>query len=699
MKRSHIFGLSLIHLVLSLQLILANEDRLQQAERHYQQALNFYQQGHAKEAIRELQLAIGLNKKFARAYNQLALIYMDDGSVFGRFRASIELEKALRIEPRNTEFLFNHAQLNLQKGFQYAAEQDFKKIIKLNPNHYLAYYHLALLKEADMLHYKDMISIDKLSDAVISLTSFAHKDYEKAADYYRHAIALNPKFSDAYYRLAMLYYEFKNYEEMVQLLQSAVKILPEDKNCHLFLGFAYHSRNQYEQAATEYEIAKKLMNQSERELLTNLETILAPEQLQNYTQLSDSEKQQVRDLFWQTRDPFYLTSANERELEHFSRLAYANLRYTKREKNIEGWQTDRGKVLIRFGRPVKCYRTRPYIGEFQGNGRDPLNHSKEIWLYPNFHFVFEDRFLSDNFSFAWGDRPENDYKELYQDLINRLPEYYDFLPDSETFDVPVEVVAFQGQAGRTALEFCYALPLDRMAARRSRRISLRQGLFLFDSKWQPTLRQIRELSLATIPTDTLNQVCYLTQRQSAEIDPGKYFLALEFESQATNKRSRFHQYVAVDTFFTNRFQVSDLLFAKEVKPPQLNVPAARSDFHITPNPLHIYRRNEPIAIYYELYQLSRDERGETHYRIEYRVGEDPQARSNWRKMLMNMGLIKKTGEVTSSYDYTGNSITELQFLTLKLPHQLTGSIKFSLTATDLLTGATIKKDGKFTIIE
>ncbi len=696
----HIVWLSLLFLALPLLFeLLAGENRVQEAEKHYQQGLSFYQQGQSKEAIRELQLAVSLNKKLAKAYNQLALIYMDEGSVFGRFRASIELEKALRIEPKNTEFLFNHAQLNLQKGFQYAAEQDFKKIIKLNPDHYLAYYHLALLKEDDMLHYQDMISIDRINDAVIFLNSFAYKAYEKAADYYRRAISVNPTFSDAYYRLAMIYYEFQNYEEMVQLLQSAVKIMPEDKNCHLFLGFAYHSRRQFEQASAEFAIAKNLMSQPELESLNTIEHLLQPEQLENYHKLSESEQQQVRDLFWQSRDPFYLTSANERELEHFSRLAYANLRYSRRDKNIEGWQTDRGKVLIRFGKPLKRYRTRPYIGEFQGNGRNPLNHSREIWLYPKFHFVFEDRFLSNNFSFAWGDRPENDYRELYEDMIKRLPEYYDFLPDSETFQVPVDVVAFQGQAGRTALEFCYGLPLDQIGSARNPRLNLQQGLFLFDQSWHLMLKRITELSSTKIPTDTVNQVRYLTRHESVEIYPGQYFLALEFEDRLAQRRSRIHQHVEVDTFFSNRLQVSDLLFAKEVRPPQLNVPAARSDFQIRPNPLHLYRRDEPITIYYELYQLTQDDHGKTHYKIEYRVGENIEAQPNWKKMLTNIGLIKKTGEVTSSYDYTGDSAIELQYLKFKLPPHLTGKIKFTLVATDLLSGATIEKDGNFTIIK
>ena len=54
--------------------------------------------------------------------------------------------------------------------------------------------------------------------------------------------------------------------------------------------------------------------------------------------------------FWRKRDPLYLTAFSERRMEHYGRVAYANLRYGQRLKGIPGWQTDRGKAYIKFGR-------------------------------------------------------------------------------------------------------------------------------------------------------------------------------------------------------------------------------------------------------------------------------------------------------------------------------------------------------------
>ncbi len=678
--------------------IASDIDKKTEAEKYYQQALKSYEQGKSGLATEQLKKALKFNKKLAKAYNQLALIYMDEGSVYGRFKATIELENALKLEPKNLEFRFNEAILNLKKGFVGVAETNFEKIIKLDPQNYLAYYHIAKIKEQEMLHYQDMISVDESSDVIISLRPFAENINEKAIDYYKKAIAINPEFPDAYYHLAMIYYEFDNFNEMIQLLESAVKIIPDNKNCHLFLGFAFQTTKHYSQAATEYQAAKKLMSPREREMLESVDYVLTPKQHQNYATISAVEKQSYRQIFWRSKDPFYLTEINEREMEHFSRIAYANLRFSKPEKNIEGWQTDRGKVLIRYGDPVSKYRTRPFMGELFGDGRNPLHHSKEVWNYPDFDFVFEDRFMSDNYTFAWGFRPGDDYKENYERMIKKAPDYYKLIPDSQFLNIPLDIVAFQGQNDNTELEFCYDIPIDWISSS-GNRFKLRYGIFLFDQSWNPVIQKTKELSFKNNDISTINLEPRYSNHELIEIKPGIYHYAFEFEDEKSGRRSKIHQDIRVRGFLNNQFQISDILFAIRIQPPNLNVLPSRSDFRIIPNPLRIFRRGEPVVIYYELYQLSQDLSGETRFRIEYQIGADTEALSSVKRFLTNIGIMKKTGQVTSSYEYTGTTHDELQYLKILLDKNMTGKIKLILKATDALTGVSVQKEASFRVIE
>ena len=67
---------------------------------------------------------------------------------------------------------------------------------------------------------------------------------------------------------------------------------------------------------------------------------------------SPGEKEIIQKTFWKKKDPLFLTEVNERKLEHYCRVAYANLRFSRLHQGIEGWKTPQGQALIRYGFPL-----------------------------------------------------------------------------------------------------------------------------------------------------------------------------------------------------------------------------------------------------------------------------------------------------------------------------------------------------------
>ena len=88
--------------------------------------------------------------------------------------------------------------------------------------------------------------------------------------------------------------------------------------------------------------------------------------------------------FWQKRDENPVTTINEFRDEFYRRLQYANDRYSSNRR--EGWRTDRGRVVIKYGLPSSI---EPHLYD-----RDAAPH--EIWQYNNIPgegqatFVFAD---------------------------------------------------------------------------------------------------------------------------------------------------------------------------------------------------------------------------------------------------------------------------------------------------------------------
>ena len=83
------------------------------------------------------------------------------------------------------------------------------------------------------------------------------------------------------------------------------------------------------------------------------------------------EKRRFLMEFWQKRDPNPSTPINEFREEFYGRLQYANERYTIR--SMEGWKTDRGRALIKYGSPSNI---EPHLYD---RGFKPY----ELWEYNN----------------------------------------------------------------------------------------------------------------------------------------------------------------------------------------------------------------------------------------------------------------------------------------------------------------------------
>ena len=120
--------------------------------------------------------------------------------------------------------------------------------------------------------------------------------------------------------------------------------------------------------------------------LRHIQFITTDQEQRRATRIQDLDEQRrfLMD-FWQKRDPNAATVANEYKQEFYRRLQYANERYSSRTG--EGWQTDRGRTLLKYGPPASI---EPHLFD---RGLAP----HEIWAYNNIpgegqaSFIFADR--------------------------------------------------------------------------------------------------------------------------------------------------------------------------------------------------------------------------------------------------------------------------------------------------------------------
>jgi GWxTD domain-containing protein len=556
---------------------------------------------------------------------------------------------------------------------------------------------LGLLKEEDVMRYRYMI--DPEEGGIIYFYEFAKEDKEKAVFYYNKVISIKPDFPDVYYHLGMLYYEYNELFDMIDLLERAVKIIPKDKNCHLFLGFAYYQDEQYERAEEQFKESMKYMTPEERQIFNSIESIITPEERMKLTTDLANYNRNVAEL-WRSRDPLILTNINERKLEHYSRVAYANLRFSDFDKGIEGWNTDQGKVYIRFGKPETMYRTRPEIGTSgDGNPRNPLNHSKEFWLYPDFEYIFEDRFLQNRYEFAWGNTPENDYRNVFDRMISVQPDYYDFIQKNNIIEIATDITEFKGSKNSTKVNLSYAIPSDSIHyvyQNNKWKSRLNQGIFLLNGNWKKIYESSKLIQFDESEQFKLCDESYLLHQEEFENRPGQYQLIFEIHDLESRKHTSIRSEIDIKHFDNHELALSNIQMAFKIEQDSIGgYYYTRDDLKILPNPLKRFTTGDPVFIYYEIYNLKKNESGLTSYNVEYTISPDKANINPIKKILQRLNLFKLTGEITTSYQIEGDSETEYHYRQIGLGSFSPGDYLLTLRITDLNANKTTTEKVQF----
>ena len=658
------------------------------------------------ERVQRLERAVGLDRKLATGYFELARTRMEHDTIADRMRAAEALERAVRLNPKNADFHYAFAMLHLRRGMDNSAAREFRKTIDLNPNDPRPHHQLGLLAEENMLHYRDMFNFT--GGGVLDLRGFADDDYVEAQTRFEAALAADPHYAETYYRLALLYYEGGRLEAMTALLRQAVRLGIANLDHYLFLGLAYHELGDDEAARRSYETALSMMSAPDRKLFESLLTVLPPDSLAAYQRVDSLQRTNQERKFWAARDPLYLTPTNERLMEHYGRVAYANLRYSFPFRHVEGWKTDRGKTLIRFGRPRRHYKSRADLGSSPITGHMQLNPSREVWDYGDFQLVYEDRFLNRNYAFAWGFLPENDSKNVFDRLIASTPERYDYFHGSVPLSLPHLIAQFRGRGDSTQLELYYGISEAQVqpgaVGRQSARFLLERGLFVFDPEWHPCFEK-RESRVLDAPTseDSSNLVI---DRLSFSLPAGHYAYALELRDRISLHSGSARATFTVEDLSGDSLKISSLVLASQVtERGGANTTGlyTKDGVDVIPVLVNRFPIRRPVYIYYEVYNLQTDADGLCRYRVDSRI-EPVVEKSAFlagaiRGIGRLLGVNPQRTAITSSFESGSVNRNEILYHAIEMADARPGRYELTLTLQDLRSGQRVSRQAQVEIVK
>ncbi len=547
---------------------------------------------------------------------------------------------------------------------------------------------------------------------VLDLSGRADYAYNRAIEHLETALKYDPRRRTVYDHLMEIYVLHEEPQKALDMLGSMYVQYPEDPELWLYLGYAHYRSHNLDAASESFETAFEYLEPGEYEAYHSLDLLLVGEQEELYHE----DPAGYAERYWTSKDPRYLTGHNERKLEHYARLVYADLLYGAPDISKRGWETQRGRILIRYGVPPVdvMFTMEQYsggLGPTEGGGASWSNFLMggnviNVWDYGDFRFVFEDPFRNREFRLYSPSATDiasgaalpfqNDYVLLAKATFREVPDRYEYEAPGRAVDLPYLVNTFRGADGQTLVYVHYGVPItETVEPGGVLGVTLNVGTFLIGpnrnilASDESTVYGLRQSQMASFEDVTL-----WTATRRMTVRPGDHELSMEFEAGDGSAVGEQRREITAPDYSTDELLISDMLLAYgiEVTPDGEPLSAGafvREGLSIRPAPWSVFSNEQPIYIYFEAYNLQRDASGQTQYEVEAILvpkDESPGIVKFFK------GLFGDERGVSVQYDGTGTTPDASQYLILDAEDREPGLYTLAVQVRDTNTGETARTE-------
>ncbi len=578
----------------------------------------------------------------------------------------------------------------------------------------------------DLTDRFDIATLKAQGVGVLDLSRRADVAYDAAIGHLEKALQYDPRRRPVYDHLMRIFTLKEEYGKALEMLGQMLVFFPDDPQMWAYLGFANQRLGRADAAAKSFDKAFALMDDDERAAFDDLTLIL-----------SDADQGRYREdpvgfasRYWTSQNPRYLTPYNERKLEHYARLVHADLLYAAPEIGLRGWETQRGRLVVRYGPPLSDVTITGDFGEvISGFGLAALASEIEsgrqfgerfdmadrsnlfnVWDYGDFKFVFEDPLRNGEYRlysppadfFADADArfaETMDYEMIARETFREQPERYVYEPPGRDVRIPYLVTAFKGEGGTADLYVHYGIPLGPSADLSGDLVPLtvKTGAFLINDDRDITVERRRTLyGLKTSQVVSFEEATLWTDTQPMAAEPGPATVSVEFETAGGGAEAAQRRAVDVPDFGGDDLALSDLMLAYQVEedyePGDDGVSGGRvrrGDVVIQPAPWSVFSNEQPIYLYFETYHLDENAEGQNQYAVE--VTLKPKDTSSGIAKLARSVFGGNDGGVSVEFEAGGTGPDDATYTILDAAGQEPGLYTLTLRVRDTLTGRTAER--------
>lgn len=350
------------------------------------------------------------------------------------------------------------------------------------------------------------------------------------------------------------------------------------------------------------------------------------------------------------------------------------------------------------------------------SGEDMSTIPWETWIYTDvgggIEITFTDEFGAGTYEYAPMPPNRGDIelrqtaklrthspREVYKRAARVAPNYYAPEEEAPPLDFHYSLADFKGEDGRSLLEIYYGVPIL-PAHYNSEEDVTRQVLThhaaLISSSLDTVYRQSDGMTYEAAG-NLAGEGIQVPGVLKLNLPPGAYRLEVRSQDRLRGRAGAYRQHVVVEPYGDDRLQMSDLELAWRVVRDEGDVRFTKGDLYVVPMPSRTYRKGQSVFVYYEIYNLLKDEFGQTDYNVSYTItsADAPVTMSNISRLFR-----WKTGkreELAVTYEQQGETAKEVEYVELDLGEQLPGRYTLKVTINDRNSGASAEKDAVFVI--
>ncbi len=626
----------------------------------------------------------------AGSHYQIAKIYLERNTYTSRNFAYEHFRRAVWKEPDNLEYRSAYA--TLMKDFaRVSSINEFEKILMQDSTYINAWINLGEIKAKDFSEYN--FSVRDMGEIFGNLQDYADEDFYDAEKYFKNALSYDSLNVNASLQLALLYEEANLPRLGIPILRRLINNQKANEDIFLCLGLLNYKISNMKESFNNYKSALDLMNNEERTDFTinSVREMLQSAYHETIDQISDYEMSEFVNDYWKASDPLYLTDYNERLLEHYSRIAYANLKFSVPSMGIIGWKSNRGEVMLRYGEPISRMRIRPSMGDRR------VNMKTDVWNYENMTLGFTDMAQSGNFLFATPPAEKDKIQPQFggdthymMDNLRRLfPSLYNPKFDGSKFDINYDIVQFKNFEKRNHADVYvnYVLNADDSLFVNEINLNHKVGFFFLDKDYKEQFRKIGNELLSK----EKNHNVVKSFRAPVRSDSG--YVSFEIIRDIDKGTSSNRTELNIRKFSNNRLDISDLVLAFDVNSNKTGDGYFnRRGIDILSNPTKEFKLSDLIFIYYEIYNLKNGKDGLTNFDQSISISEIDEDTGFEKVVSSLLNIFSSSGEekLTLTSNYRTLESDPQIFLQLDLSKYPAAKYLITVTVKDKLENREVK---------